>query len=74
MLLYSHVSRGIFRDFPLSGTSAEMFNKHQDPFAALWLFLCVHPYGAFRSLGERRGEMGRKPGLDTKLKERTKLN
>lgn len=45
MLLYSHISRSIL-DFPLSGTSAAMFNKHQDPFAALWLFLCVSPYGA----------------------------
>lgn len=35
MLLYSHVSWGIFLDLSSSGTSAEMFNKHQDPFQEL---------------------------------------
>lgn len=35
MLLYSHVSWGIFPDLSLSGTTTEMFNKHQDPFQEL---------------------------------------
>lgn len=34
MLLHSHVSPGISLDFSLSGTLADMFNKHEDPFPA----------------------------------------
>lgn len=43
MLLHSHVSWGSSLDFSLSATSADMFNKHEDPFPAqLWLFVWVH--------------------------------
>lgn len=34
MLLYSHVFWGISLDFSWSGTSADVFNKHEDPFPA----------------------------------------
>lgn len=34
MLLYSRVSWGIFLHLSFSATSAEMFNKHEDPFPA----------------------------------------
>lgn len=78
MLLHSHVSWGISLDFSLSGTLADMFNKHGDPFPAqssgcLCGSMSTVQFRLFRG-EERRGKIGKIPGLEKKPKELRNLN
>lgn len=76
MLLYSRVSWGIFLHLSFSATSAEMFNKHEDPFPAQssGCFSVPIPTVQFKVFRGKEGKMGRKPRREKKLKELTKLN